>query len=237
MRVEVLFPEICNLSGDGMNIRYLHQCCPALEIVETGLKDRPAFADGSVDLIYLGSATERGLELMVEALTPYRDVLTERIDAGQLMLVTGNALDALGVYVSSDDGWHLEGLGLLDTHADYHMMDRHNSFFLGKFEGMDIVGFKSLFGHTYGAADQVEPLFTVEKGVGRFPGAAVEGFRRKNLLVTYLTGPLLVLNPPFTKWLLRQMGAPDALAFEEAAMDNYHRRVEEFREPGRNYMY
>ena len=117
------------------------------------------------------------------------------------------------------------------------MMDRHNSFFLGKFEGMDIVGFKSLFGHTYGAADQVEPLFTVEKGVGRFPGAAVEGFRRKNLLVTYLTGPLLVLNPPFTKWLLRQMGAPDALAFEEAAMDNYHRRVEEFREPGRNYMY
>ena len=214
MRVEVLFPEICNLSGDGMNIRYLHQCCPALEIVETGLKDRPAFADGSVDLIYLGSATERGLELMVEALTPYRDVLTERIDAGQLMLVTGNALDALGVYVSSDDGWHLEGLGLLDTHADYHMMDRHNSFFLGKFEGMDIVGFKSLFGHTYGAADQVEPLFTVEKGVGRFPGAAVEGFRRKNLLVTYLTGPLLVLNPPFTKWLLRQMGAPDALAFE-----------------------
>ena len=237
MRVEVLFPEICNLSGDGMNIRYLHQCCPALEIVETGLKDRPAFVDAPVDLIYLGSATERGLELMVEALTPYRDVLTERIDAGQLMLVTGNALDALGVYVSSDDGWHLEGLGLLDTHADYHMMDRHNSFFLGKFEGMDIVGFKSLFGHTYGAADQVEPLFTVEKGVGRFPGAAVEGFRRKNLLVTYLTGPLLVLNPPFTKWLLRQMGAPDALAFEEAAMDNYHRRVEEFREPGRNYMY
>ena len=101
MRVEVLFPEICNLSGDGMNIRYLHQCCPELEIVETGLKDRPAFLDGPVDLIYLGSATEKGLELMVEALAPHREALVERIEQGQLMLVTGNALDALGNYVTS----------------------------------------------------------------------------------------------------------------------------------------
>jgi CobQ-like glutamine amidotransferase family enzyme len=237
MRVEILYPEICNLSGDGMNIRYLHQCCPALEILETGLKDRPAFPDGSADLVYLGSATEKGLELMTAALKPYRKELSDRIDAGQLMLVTGNALDALGSRVTSDDGWQLEGLGLLDTHAEYHMMDRHNSFFLGQFEGMDIVGFKSLFGHTYGASDGTEPLFTVEKGVGRFPGAAVEGFRRKNLLATYLTGPLLVLNPPFTKWLLRQMGAPDTLAFEAAAMANYEKRVAEFRETGRPYMY
>ena len=116
------------------------------------------------------------------------------------------------------------------------MMDRHNSFFLGKFEGMDIVGFKSLFGHTHAAVAE-EPLFAVEKGVGRCPGAMVEGFRHNNLLVTYLTGPLLVLNPPFTKWLLRQMGAPDTLAFEAAAMDNYQKRVAEFREPGRDYMY
>lgn len=237
MRVEILYPEICNLSGDGMNIRYLHQCCPALEVTETGLKDRPAFLDGGVDLVYLGSATEKGLELMTAALRPCREALLERIDRGQWILVTGNALDALGRYAVSDDGWRLEGLGILETHAEYHMMDRHNSFFLGQFEGMDIVGFKSLFGHTYGAADDAEPLFTVEKGVGRFPGAAVEGFRRKNLLATYLTGPLLVLNPPFTKWLLRQLGAPDTLAFEEAAMDNYEKRVAEFREPGRDYMY
>ena len=237
MRVEVLFPEICNLSGDGMNIRYLRQCCPALEIVETGLKDRPAFPDGPVDLVYLGTATERGLELMVEALRPHREALLSRIDAGGLVLVTGNALDALGQYVTGDDGWRLDGLGILDTHAEYHMMDRHNSFFLGRFEDMDVVGFKSLFGHTYGADDGVEPLFTVEKGVGRYPGAAVEGFRRNNLLATYLTGPLLVLNPPLTKWLLRQMGAPDTLAFEADAMENYRKRVAEFRESGRNYMY
>ena len=73
MKTEILFPEVANLCGDLMNIRYLRQCCPELEVLETDLKSRPAFLDGGVDLVYLGSATERGLQLLVEALTPYLD--------------------------------------------------------------------------------------------------------------------------------------------------------------------
>ena len=73
MKIEVLYPEICNLYGDLGNIRYLQKSCPELEVVETDLKSRPAFLDGGVDLVYVGSATERGLQLLVEALTPYRD--------------------------------------------------------------------------------------------------------------------------------------------------------------------
>ena len=73
MKIEVLYPEICNLYGDLGNIRYLQKSCPELEVVETDLKSRPAFLDGGVDLVYVGSATERGLQLLVEALTPYLD--------------------------------------------------------------------------------------------------------------------------------------------------------------------
>ena len=50
MKVEILFPEVGNLCGDLMNIRYLHQCCPELEVLETDLKSRPAFLEGGVDL-------------------------------------------------------------------------------------------------------------------------------------------------------------------------------------------
>ena len=32
MKVEILFPEVGNLCGDLMNIRYLRQCCPELEL-------------------------------------------------------------------------------------------------------------------------------------------------------------------------------------------------------------
>ena len=79
MKVEILFPEVGNLCGDLMNIRYLRQCCPELEVVETDLKSRPAFLEGGVDLVYMGSATEKGLELMVKALTPYREELAARV--------------------------------------------------------------------------------------------------------------------------------------------------------------
>ncbi len=240
MKVEVLFPEICNLCGDGMNIRYLKQCCPELTVIETDLKSRPAFLDEDIDLVYLGSATEKGLQLIVAALSPVKEELVQRLENGQRMLVTGNALDALGNYVESDAPFRFDGLGILDTHAEYHMMKRHNSFFLGTFdtgeEHMEIVGFKSLFGHTYGSGLE-DPLFSVVRGVGRQPGALVEGFYRNNLMATYLTGPLLVLNPPLCKWLLRQMGADDHLAFEEAAMDAYARRLEEFKDTNRDPMY
>ena len=98
-------------------------------------------------------------------------------------------------------------------------------------------GFKSLFGHTYGADDPGTGLFKVVRGVGRRPGSLVEGFRRGGLMATYLTGPLLVLNPPFTKQLLRELGAEGTLAFEEAAMEAYEARLAEFRDEKRSYLY
>ena len=106
------------------------------------------------------------------------------------------------------------------------------------FEGMDIVGFKSLFGHTYPDDELANPLFRVERGVGRHPGAFAEGFLRGGLMATYLIGPLLPLNPPFTRYLLEQMGAKDVkLAFEDTAMKAYRARVEEFRDEKRGYQY
>ena len=207
MKTEILFPEVANLCGDLMNVTYLRQSCPEMEVVETGLKDRPAFLDGGVDLVYVGSATERGL-------------------------------DALGKYVDIDGKRAFDGLGILKTHAEYHMMKRHNSFLLGSFQDMEIVGFKSLFGHTYPDDELANPLFRVERGVGRHPGAFAEGFLRGGLMATYLIGPLLPLNPPFTRYLLEQMGARDVhLAFEDTAMKAYRARVEEFRDEKRGYQY
>lgn len=227
MKIEVLFPEICNLFGDLGNIRYLRHCLPQAEIIETDLKSRPLFLDQPVDLVYMGSTTERGLQLVVQALSPVLEDFKAAIDWGQLILVTGNTLDALGTSVKSDKGLDFRGLGLFDTRAEYKMLKRHNSMFLGTFEDMEIVGFKSLFGLTYGAPAG-EALFQTLRGVGRNADVKEEGFRRKNLLVTYLIGPILTMNPPFTKYLLRQMGAPETLAFEEVVQEAYEKRLKEF---------
>lgn len=178
------------------------------------------------------------MQRIIQALTPWKQALADYVDGGGWMLATGNALDVLGEYVMMDGERAFDGLGLLATHAEYHMMKRHNSFMLGSFQDMDIVGFKSLFGHSYPDDELADPLFRVERGVGRHPGSFTEGFHRGGLLATYLTGPLLPLNPPFTRWLLTQMGvAEPKLAFEDTAMRAYEARVEEFRDESRNYQY
>ena len=229
MKVEVLFPEICSLYGELGNIRYLQQSCPDLEIIETDLKSRPAFLDQNVALVYMGSATEEGLALAAEALRPFKSELAACIDAGQRFLITGNAMDIFGKSITSDDGFSMEGLGLFDMEVRYQMLKRASSFFLGSCDGMEIVGFKSLFGYCYGAGLD-EPFLQCLRGVGREPGAPVEGFRRKNFMATHLIGPLLVLNPPFSRRLLQEMGVEEvSLAYEDVAMAAYEKRLEEFR--------
>ena len=38
MKIEILYPELCNLNGDMGNIRYLKKCVPEIEILETTIR-------------------------------------------------------------------------------------------------------------------------------------------------------------------------------------------------------
>jgi len=236
MKIEILYPEICELYGDLMNAKYLARSCPEAELVTASLKEEPAFVGGEVALVCMGSTTERGQELSIQALRPYRDAIERRIEDGGAFLITGNAMELFGNYIENEDGSRVEGLGLFDCHAKRRMMARYNSLYLGKFGDMDIVGYKSQFSHLYG--DPGEPLFRTLRGAGRTPGAEPEGLRRNNFMATYVLGPLTVLNPPFAKYLLQLIGArSDALAFEDAARDAYETRVKEFSDPNRGFEY
>lgn len=231
MKIEVLFPEVANLYGDLQNAEYLRRCCADIEIVETTLKDTPCFLSEEIALVYMGSVTEEGQRLARDVLLPHKDAIRARIEAGQLFLITGNAMDVFGedIFIT-DDGSTEAMLGLFPLHAKYQMMKRCNALYLGSFGERDIVGFKSLFGLSYGEA---EPLFTTARGYGRNKENPVpEGVRDHRFFATHLTGPLLILNPPFAKYILSEMGVKEPrLAFEDEAMELYRQRVKEFGDP------
>ncbi len=228
MKIEVLYPELCNLYGELMNAEYLAKCCGA-ELVGTPLKTEPAFAKGDVALVYMGATTERGQTLVKESLEPWLPAIRERTEAGGVTLFTGNALEVLGEAVYCENGMELPMLNVFPTRAVRKLRERHNSFYIGRLENMDVVGFKSQFGHSYGEAPG---LFETVRGVGLNPDVSMEGLRLNNLMATYLIGPLLVLNPPFTKYILRLMGVEEpTLPFEDAAMDVYRTHLREFSDP------
>lgn len=242
MKIEVLFPEICNLYGDLANIRYLKECLPEAEIINTSLQSRPAFADEKVDLVYMGTTTEKGQILALEQLRFYRDQIFARVEEGMNFLITGNAMELFGDRIEEDGEEVCRGLGLFPGVARRSSVNRFNSLFLGKFypgngETIRIAGFKSQFGHSYGPADDNGlddlALFIPERGPGMNRYAKGEGIRINNFMATYVIGPLLILNPPFTKWFIRErLGVPvEELAYEKAAMDSYETRVSEYEDP------
>jgi hypothetical protein len=235
MKIEILYPELCNLYGDLMNVEYLSECCGA-EIIRTSLKEKPKFISEDIALVYMGGTTERGQTIVKDALTPYKDDIAKRMDNGGIMLITGNAMEIFGEYIENEDGSRDEMLGMFPIHSDRHMMNRYNSLYLGKLGDIDIVGFKSQFGHSYG--DNGDGLFTTVRGAGLNTDSKAEGLRRGNFMATYVIGPLLILNPPFTKYLLSLMGVENpTLKFEESAMDVYNTRLKEFSEPDRGFIY
>ena len=230
MKLEYLYPELGNLFGDGANMRYLRQCLPEAEYIETHLADEPAFVkDGDVRFVYCGPMTERGQRMALPALRPYAGALEDRMEEGCCFLFTGNSLELAGRSIQTAEDT-LEGLGLFDLEAKQDLNRRYNGLFLGKAEDLEITAFNSRFSHAKPGAD-IQGFAAVVRGIGLEEGCPFEGVRRKNFLGTYLLGPLLVLNPLLTKKLLGILGAenPEPLYFKEA-MEAYEKRLREFKD-------
>lgn len=230
LKIEILFPEFCNLFADSQNMRYLKQCIPEATFIETSFNEEPKFVSEKINLIYLGAMTEKMQEKVIAKLKKYKSKIEELIEQNTIFLFTGNSLEVMGEYIENEDGSRIEGLGIFKVYAKRDMLHRHNSFFIGNFEGIEIVGFKSQFTMMYG--ENEENYFSkAEKGIGINKDSKYEGIRKNNFLGTYLLGPILILNPEFTKKLLNKMGIEKpTLAFEKEVEEAYKQRLKEFKE-------
>ena len=54
MKIEVLFPEFCNLFGDAYNMVYLEKTLPEAEFIRTKFSDDVRFTEEKMNLVYMG---------------------------------------------------------------------------------------------------------------------------------------------------------------------------------------
>ena len=224
-KVELLFPELCNIYGESYNVEYLRRCSDEIEVINTNHMDTPAFVNEDVDMIYLGCTTERTQEQIIGILSQYRDRIIELIDKGVIFLATGNAVEIFGNYIE-DAGRKIDALGIFDFYSVRYMRrDRHNSQFIGTFDDITVLGHRSQFSFAYGDFD--DNFIDIQKGIGMNPDTKKEGVRRNNFYGTYSLGPFLILNPLFAKKLMRIMGIDDTLCFEKEIVEAYEYRLTE----------
>ena len=231
MKIEVLFSEVCNLSGDYQNVEYLRQTLPEAEFVFTALTQEPDFVVNRPDMVYMGTMCEATQRRVIEKLMPHKDRIEALIEDGVVFLMTGNACEVFCGeinYVTEELRTH--GLGLFNLTAKTDLFRRYNGKFLGDVDGIPVVGFRSQFSFLYG--DNSEGYFGKnQRSIGINPDTDLEGIRRKNFFGTNLQGPILPLNPLFCEHLIRLAGGEAPAAHREAAMAAYEQRLSEFRSP------
>lgn len=231
MKIEILFPEYCNLFADSSNMKYLKACIPDAEFIKTDYMSCPTFVNDDVDMIYMGATTEKMQEMVIKKLMPYKDRIKELIEKDVIFLITSNALEVFGNYIEKEDGSKIEALGLFDFYAKRNMMKRFNCLLRGHFEDIPVLGFKTQFTMAY-SDDFKDYFIKVDRGTGMNPEVDTEGIKYKNFYGTYLVGPFLIVNPLFTKYLLIKLGVENpVLAHEDVIMDAYQQRMKEFMDP------
>ena len=232
MRIEILFPEVCNLFGDAENAHYLRQTLPDAEFIETPLTEKPFFAEHTPDLILMGSMTENTQRRVIETLRPFKDRIASLIGSGTGFLFTGNAGEVLMRHISYvTEKIETDGLGIFDFTVKTDLFDRYNGKVLGYCGDLPVIGFRSQFSRVYGD-NSASAFLKVERGVGYDLKSAFEGARRNNCILTSVLGPILRNNPLFTEYLLGLLGVKAEAAFRREAMAAYEQRLKEFRDPG-----
>ncbi len=203
MKLLHLYHDLMNLYGDYANISAL---CRIFETngVEYTL-DKKSLGDeidfSIYDFVYVGSGSEENQKVALSHLVEHKESLKNYIESGKTALFTGNAFEMLGEKINSFLGDY-DGLGIFAFTTAEQNKTRTTSDAVLSFEALDtpLVGFINKCSVVNGVA---EPLFSVQMGLGNSENDSFEGVRAKNFFGTHLTGPILVKNPHFLKYIAK----------------------------------
>ena len=210
-----LYPDLLNLYGDRGNIACMMQRCIwrgiEAETKEFNLGDKIDFSE--VDIVLLGGGSDREQMIVCQKLQEIQSDFKEYVEDGGVVIAVCGGYQLLGKYYKTEEGV-IQGLDLVDLYTEQgegRLID--NIVLQSDLVSMPVVGFENHGGRTF--IGENKPLGKVLYGSGNDGKTGYEGVVYKNVIGTYLHGPLLPKNPQLADWLI-------ARALEQ----KYHKPVE-----------
>lgn len=197
-----LYPDLLNLYGDRGNIQCLMKRCLwrgiEAETVSFELDDKIDFSN--LDIVLLGGGSDREQMIVCEKLKEIQKDFKEYVEQNGVVIAICGGYQLLGNYYKTDMGT-IEGLSLVDMYTEQgenRLID--NIVLQSELFDMPIVGFENHGGRTF--IGENKPLGKVLYGSGNDGKSGYEGVVYKNVIGTYLHGPLLPKNPQLADELI-----------------------------------
>lgn len=209
LRIVHLYPDLLNLYGDSGNLKVLLQRCawrgiPA-ELVEIHYGDE--FDLSGADIIFMGGGPDREQHLASQEILKNKEQLVEYVENDGVLLAICGGYQILGKnWLMGDE--IVEGLGIIDaeTLRAKKGFDRliENIALVSLLASRPVIGYENHAGRTH-LGEGLEPFGQVVSttGHGNDDKSGADGVRYKNVIGTYLHGPLLGKNPEIADWLLK----------------------------------
>ncbi|MBO3062087.1 type 1 glutamine amidotransferase [Mammaliicoccus fleurettii] len=212
-------PDKLNLYGDIGNIIALKQRAKwrDIEVQVVDITDTENLNLDDCDIFFIGGGSDREQSLATEQLKKIKTQLKNAIEDGMPTLTICGGYQFLGSEYVTPDGTRLEGLNILDIYTESKKDRLIGDIVIESETFGQIVGFENHGGRTY---HEYQTLGRVVDGFGNNDNDKREGIHYKNLLGTYLHGPILPKNHEITDYLLKQACIRKGLEFKPEQLDN-----------------
>ena len=180
-----LYHDLLNLYGETGNIKalkyHLEEQGIETKIKYMSINDKKELDD--VDIIYIGSGTEENMLIALDDLKKDKKSLEKYIKDKKFILSTGNSVELFGNYIVSNK--KIKTLGLFDYVVMYQKRIVKDVKIKTNIIDEKIVGFENHNGKILTYDDDIIKI--------------------DNYYGTYIIGPILVRNPNFCSFLIREL--------------------------------
>lgn len=199
-----LYPDLLNLYGDRGNIQCFRKRLEwrgiEAEVIPFLAGDTIDFS--KLDIVLLGGGSDREQELVCEYLKSIRGDFQDYVESDGVVLAVCGGYQLLGTYYKTDEKM-IEGLSILDIYTEWESKRLIRNIVLkSPLFDTPVVGFENHGGRTY--IGKHTPFGKVVYGLGNTGKSGYEGVVYKNVIATYLHGPLLPKNPHVCDYLLER---------------------------------
>lgn len=180
-----LYFDLLNLYGDSGNIKtllyHLNEQGVKVDIKYISLGDKIDF--DKIDLLYTGSGTNNNLLVALEDIKKYKKDIEKFIKDKKFILATGNSLELFGNYIVSSK--KIKALGIFDYVSMYQKRIVKDVNIKSNIIEDQIIGFENHNGN----------ILTFDEDI----------IKIDNFYGTYIIGPLLVRNPKFCSYFIKEL--------------------------------